>query len=57
VENSQRYDCEEVSEKLLSCLAWGFGACRLKILIERAGGGFQNQLAVRTIMQVILDVV
>jgi len=57
VENSQSYDCEEVSEKLLSRLAWGFAACRLKILIQRAGGGLQNQLTVRTIMQVILDVV
>jgi len=57
VENSQSYDCDEVSGKLSSCLTGGFGACWLEILIERAGGGLQNQLTVRTIMQVILDVV
>jgi hypothetical protein len=57
VENSQSYDGDEVSSKLSRCLTGGFGACRLEILIERAGGGLQNQLTVRTIMQVIFDIV
>ena len=50
-------DCDEVSGKLSSCLRRGFGACWLEILIQRAGGGLQNQLTVRTITQMILDVV
>jgi hypothetical protein len=46
-----------LAEKLSRCLTGGFGACWLEILIQRAGGGLQNQLTVCTIMQVIFDIV